>query len=70
MEVVYTSRQGPALYLTLQGDARDAIRSMDKSEIAKDNGVDLIIAELDKVYLKDKRWWMVCRDISCLLQKI
>ena len=46
-----TKRQGPAVYLTLQGDARDAIRSMDKDEIAKENGVDLIIQELDKVYL-------------------
>ena len=44
----------------LQGDARDAIRSMDKSEIAKDNGVDLIIAELDKVYLKDKTTQAFC----------
>ena len=57
---VTASRQGPAVYLTLQGDARDAIRSMDKSEIAKDNGVDLIIAELDKVYLKDKTTQAFC----------
>ena len=33
---------------------------MDKSEIAKDNGVDLIIAELDNVYLKDKTTQAFC----------
>ena len=55
-----TKRQGPAVYLTLQGDARDAIRSMDKDEIAKENGVDLIIQELDKVYLKDETTRAFC----------
>jgi len=55
-----TKRQGPAVYLTLQGDARDAIRAMDKDDIAKENGVDLIIQELDKVYLKDETTRAFC----------
>ena len=53
-------RLGPAVYLSLQGDARDAVRLMDRKSIGTDNCVDLIIAELDKVFLKDETTRAFC----------
>ena len=50
-------KQGPAVYLSLQGDARNAVRHLKPADLAsdeEDSGVDLIIRELDKVYLKDE----------------
>ena len=55
-----SKRLGPAVYLSLQGDARDAVRAMDKKDIGKDNGVNLIIAELDKVFMKDETTRAFC----------
>ena len=46
-------RQGPAVYLSLKGKARDAVRGMSKDDLKKDNGFDLILAELDKVFEAD-----------------
>ena len=46
-------RQGPAVYLSLKGKARDAVRGMSKDDLKKDNGFDLILAELDKVFAAD-----------------
>ena len=47
-------KKGPAVYLSLQGDARSAVRHLKPADLVKDNGVDLIIKELDKVYIKDE----------------
>ena len=47
-------KQGPAVYLSLQGDARSAVRHLKPADLAKDDGVNLIVAELDKVYIKDE----------------
>ena len=41
-------KQGPAVYLSIKGKARDAVRGM-----SKDNGFDLILAEFDKVFEAD-----------------
>ena len=46
--------KGPAVYLSLQGDARSAVRHLKPADLARDNGVDLITEELDKVYIKDE----------------
>ena len=47
-------RQGAALFLTLAGKARDTVRAeVEETEMAKDTGVDTIIKNLDKIYLKD-----------------
>ena len=46
-------RQGPAVYLSLKGKAGDAVRGMSKDDLKKDNGFDLILAELDKVFEAD-----------------
>ena len=47
-------KQGPAVYLSLEGDARNAVRHITPEDLALDTGVDKIIAELAKVYLKDE----------------
>ena len=47
-------KQGPAVYLSLEGDARNAVRHLTPETLAGDNGVDKILDELDKVYLKDE----------------
>ena len=46
--------QGPAVYLSLQGDARDAVRPIPKEDLKGDDAIQKILAELDKVYLKDQ----------------
>ena len=46
-------RQGPALILSLEGEAQDAALEIDEKEIAKDNGIDTIIKKLDHLYLKN-----------------
>ena len=46
-------RQGPALILSLEGDAQDAALEIDEKEIAKDDGTDTILKGLDHLYLKD-----------------
>ena len=45
--------QGPAVYLSLQGDARDAVRPIPKEDLKGDDAIQKILDELDKVYLKD-----------------
>ena len=47
-------KQGPAVYLSLQGDARDAIRAIPLDKLKGADAVKKIIDELDKVYLKDE----------------
>ena len=48
-----TERQGPALVLSLEGEAQDAVLELNEGDYVKDNGVDLILARLDKLYKKD-----------------
>ena len=52
-DLVQTKR-GPAVYLTLTGNARDCVRALTPVEIGGADGVQKIIDKLDKVYLKDK----------------
>ena len=47
-------KQGPAIFLTLKGNAQEAILELDIDKINVDNGVDNIIAKLDTLYLRDK----------------
>ena len=46
-------RQGPALILSPESEAQDAVLEIDEKEIAKDDGIDTIIKRLDRLYLKD-----------------
>ena len=47
-------KRGPAVYLTLTGNARDCVRDLTIEEIGANEGVKQITDKLDKVYLKDK----------------
>ena len=51
---------GAAVYLALQGKAREAVRVITAEEIGVADGYDRIIAELDKVYLKDETTRVFC----------
>ena len=61
---VYTKddkkRHGPGVYLSLLGEAREAVRSLKVTELAADNGLDLLLQELDKVYLKEETTRAFC----------
>ena len=47
-------KKGPAVYLSLQGDARSAVRHLAPADLVQDDGVSLILRELDKVFVKDE----------------
>ena len=47
-------KQGPAIFLTLEGKAREAVLELPIEKISADNGVESIVEHLDKLYLKDK----------------
>ena len=47
-------KQGPAVFLTLEGKAREAMLNMDIEKIKGRDGVENIVTELNKLYLKDK----------------
>jgi hypothetical protein len=47
-------RQGPAVYLSLKGAARNAVRALKPAELAEDDGIDKIITTLDKVFQSDE----------------
>ena len=47
-------KQGPAIFLTLEGKARETVLNLDIKEIKAKNGVESIVKALNKLYLKDK----------------
>ena len=47
-------KQGPAIFLTLEGRSREAVLELDVSKISAKDGVKTIIEKLDSLYLKDK----------------
>ena len=53
-------RQGPAVYLSLQGNAREAIRAIDLKELALDDGYEKVVAALDEIFLKDETTRAFC----------
>jgi hypothetical protein len=44
------SKQGPAVYLTLTGRARECIRDLTIQEIGADDGISKIVKKLDILY--------------------
>ena len=48
-------KQAPAIFLSLIGQAREAIVSLDINRLSCDQGVQNLIGELDKLYLKDSQ---------------
>ena len=47
------AKQGIAVVLTLTGKAKDKVLELEIDDINSDRGLDLVIAELDKLYKKD-----------------
>ena len=47
-------KQGPALFLTLEDEAQDAVLELETEKIKAKDGVETIIACLDKLFKKDK----------------
>lgn len=47
-------KQGLAIFLSLEGKAREAVLELEIDEMNTDDGVDKVLAQLDKLYLKDK----------------
>ena len=47
-------KQGPAIFLTLEGKAREAVLELDIKDISGADGCKNIVAKLDTLYLKDK----------------
>ena len=48
------SKQAPAIFLSLTGQARDAITDLSLSILTSDAGVDNLLAKLDQLFLKDE----------------
>ena len=48
------SKQGPAIFLTLEGRAREAVLELEVKAISAETGVKAITDKLDSLYLKDK----------------
>ena len=55
-----TTKHGAAIYLSLKGTARDAVRGISADELKKDTGFQEVIKLLDAVYLKDTATWAYC----------
>ena len=53
-------RQGPAVYLNLQGNARVAVRIIDPKDLATDNGYEKVIEALDGIFLLDEMTRAFC----------
>ena len=47
-------QQGPAFYILLKGKAKEIVKNIPSAEITANNGLDRMLAELDKLYEKDK----------------
>ena len=48
------NKQGIALFLSLEGDARKAAAKVSLDDMKKDEGLKLVLDELDKFFLRDK----------------
>ena len=63
MMIVYRQkkcRHGPSVYSSLYGDAREAVYTVDPTELKVDDGFKKIIAALDAVYLTDENTCAFC----------
>ena len=48
------------MYLSLVGDSRESVRSLKVADLVKDDGLDVLLAELDNVYLKEETTRAFC----------
>ena len=49
-----SEKQGPAIVLSLEGMAQDAVLELDSNQISHTDGVTIIIDRLNKIYKKDR----------------
>ena len=54
------NKHGAAIYLSLKGSARDAIRGLTVDVLQADTGMEQVIAKLDEVFLKDSATRAYC----------
>ena len=47
------TKQAPAIFLLLSGQAREAVLELELDKLNDDNGVKNLLEKLDKLYLKD-----------------
>ena len=47
-------KQGPAIFLTLEGKAREAVLELSVEKLSAETGVETLVEHLNKLYLKDK----------------
>ena len=47
-------KMGPALFLSLEGSARDAAHEVSLKDLSKDDGIDKLLEKLDSLFLKDE----------------
>ena len=47
-------KQGPAIVLSLEDEAKDGVLKLEPNQIADRNGVETIIDRLNKIYKKDE----------------
>ena len=59
-------KQGAAVYLSLKGTARDAVRGLDAAKLKSDTGFEEVLNLLDTVYLRDTATQVYCafRDFA------
>ena len=63
LDIVYQrrkKRQGPAVYLSLLGNTREAVRIIDPKDLATDNGYEKVIEALDGIFMKDEMTSAFC----------
>ena len=48
------NKQGPAVFLSLEGEAQEAVLELAEDVITSDSGVKHIIERLDNIYKKDE----------------
>lgn len=48
------NKLGPALFLSLEGSARDAAHEVSLEDLSGDNGINVLIEKLDSLFLKDE----------------
>ena len=48
------TKQGPAIFLTLEGQAREAVLELEVKDLGSETGVENLTKKLDSLYLKDK----------------
>ena len=51
---ISAAKQGAAVFLTLEGSARDAVLELSGDQISGDNGLPNVIKRLDELYFKDE----------------